>query len=38
MTLLLKAALERGLADANAGRVRPLDEVKPLIPGSAPEL
>jgi predicted transcriptional regulator len=28
----LKAALDRGLADVKAGRVRPLEEVKSMIP------
>lgn len=29
----LEAALERGLLDVEAGRVRPLEEVKAMIPG-----
>jgi predicted transcriptional regulator len=29
----LDAALERGLKDVEAGRVRPIDEVKAMIPG-----
>ena len=28
----LSAALDRGLADAKTGRVRPIDEVKTMIP------
>jgi predicted transcriptional regulator len=28
----LKAALDRGLADVKAGRVRPIEEVKSMIP------
>jgi predicted transcriptional regulator len=28
----LKAALERGLADVKAGRVRPIEDVKSMIP------
>ncbi len=28
----LEAALERGLKDVEAGRVRPIEEVKPMIP------
>ena len=28
----LKAALDRGLADVEAGRVRPIEEVKSMIP------
>ena len=29
----LEAALERGLKDVEAGRVRPIEEVKGMIPG-----
>ena len=29
----LKAALERGLKDVEAGRVRPIEEVRGMIPG-----
>jgi predicted transcriptional regulator len=31
--LALEAALERGLKDVEAGRVRPIEEVKGMIPG-----